>query len=374
MPAKRSSALCALIVFLSTLLTIEAALACLGVSRTINISKFNAALGTGAGGNIGLRNREVVLTFDDGPMPGATTRVLSALSRECTKATFFIVGQMARANPSTLQRVARAGHTIGHHTYTHANLRHGSLALAQKEIRGGIQATRAALGPYKRRSSKLFRYPYLANSASLDRIVRQNGMIPFSASITSHDWKGGSSATIVNRIMSQLAQRGRGVILMHDIHGRTASALPLLLRRLKKGGYRIVHIRSGGSGSPRGVALASLSKKARRPSTKRARVDRTTTSTNRETAPRRKFRLFSFRRTDSAYSPDRHSSKLRRKKAASLKRINAKRKPSRKAKTKKKDKQRRVFGFRLNPEFKAKLKKRRAERQKKRKKKRNKKS
>ena len=361
MPAKRSSALCALIVFLSTLLTIEAALACLGVSRTINISKFNAALGTGLGGNIGLRNREVVLTFDDGPMPGATTRVLAALSRECTKATFFIVGQMARANPSTLQRVARAGHTIGHHTYTHANLRNGSLARAQKEIQGGIQATRAALGPYKKRSSKLFRYPYLANSAGLDRIVRQNGMIPFSASITSHDWKGGSSATIVNRVMSKLAQRGRGVILLHDIHGRTASALPLLLKSLKKGGYKVVHIRSGGSGSPRGVALASLSKDERRrvKSRKRNRIDRTTTASNRKA--KRKFCLFGCHRTKRTGSQDKRVSNLKRKKNASRKRINAKRKSRTTAKQKKTLK-RKAFGFRLNPEVKAKIAKRRAAR------------
>ena len=91
---------------------IPTAHACLGVSRTITISKFNSAMGTGPGGHIGLRHKEVVLTFDDGPIPATTNKILSALARECTKATFFPVGHMARAYPSTLRNIAARGHTI----------------------------------------------------------------------------------------------------------------------------------------------------------------------------------------------------------------------------------------------------------------------
>ena len=124
----------------TSLVASSADAACLGVSRTIRVSSFNAALGTGAGGHIGLRDKEVVLTFDDDPMPSTTSRVLSALSRECTKATFFVVGRMAKANPKMLQKIARSGHTIAHHTYSHANLQGGSLTRAQREIQSGVRS------------------------------------------------------------------------------------------------------------------------------------------------------------------------------------------------------------------------------------------
>lgn len=222
--------------------------ACLGVSRTINVRSFAANMGTGGSGGIGLRPKEVVLTFDDGPKRSTTPRVLSALRAECTKATFFVVGRMARSNPKLLQKIARSGHTIAQHTHDHANLRNGSMANASRNIARGVADVRKALGPYRSRSSKLFRYPYLARSAALDKVLRRQGLLPFSAGVLSNDWKGGSGTAMVNRVMARLKRNGRGVILMHDIQNKTASALPLLLRRLKQGGYKVVHIRSGGSG------------------------------------------------------------------------------------------------------------------------------
>ena len=150
----------ALLIFV--MLGIEIAQACMGVSRTINIRSFKDHMGTGASGGIGLRRKEVVLTFDDGPVTSTTNRVLAALDRECLKATFFVVGRMARNNPKLLQKIARKGHTIGHHTDDHANLRNVSLASAHRNIDKGRRAVNAALGPYRSRSSKLFRYPYLA--------------------------------------------------------------------------------------------------------------------------------------------------------------------------------------------------------------------
>ena len=232
------------------LLGTQVAQACMGVSRTITVNSFKAHMGTGPSGGIGLRRGEVVLTFDDGPAGGRTDRILAALRKECVKATFFPVGTMARANPRLLQKVARAGHTIAHHTHSHANLTRLSSGAAGRQIDKGVRSVNAALGPYKRRSTKLFRYPYLARSAKLDRVLKSRGLLPFSAGIMSHDWKGGGSTAWVNRVMSQLARKGSGVILMHDIQGRTAAGLPILLRRLKAGGYRVVHVRGRGSAKP----------------------------------------------------------------------------------------------------------------------------
>lgn len=282
--------------------------ACLGVSRTINLHSFKTHLGVGPGGSIGLRDREVVLTFDDGPIPATTNRVLKALNKECTKATFFVVGRMASASPKTLQKIARAGHTIAHHTNSHANLKNRSLSSARQEITRGISATRRALGPYKSRSSKLFRYPYLARSAALDKILRRKGLLPFSAGIMSQDWKGGSANSVVMRVMSTLSRQRRGVILLHDIHSRTASALPILLKRLKRGGYKVVHIRSGGS---RGVAVASRSNKKIRSSsrTKRNKIRSTSRKRNAAKPKAKKFKLFARStkkksgKKSSAYSP-----------------------------------------------------------------------
>ena len=269
--------------------------ACLGVSRTINVRSFNAHMGTGPSGGIGLRHKEVVLTFDDGPLAGKTSRILAALSAQCTKATFFVVGRMARFNPRMLQKIARSGHTIAQHTQDHANLTQLSVASAQRNVDAGVASVRKALGGYSSHSTRLFRYPYLARSSALDAMLKRRGLLPFSASIMSQDWKPGSGAGMVNRVMNRLNRQGRGVILLHDIQSKTASALPQLLKRLKAGGYKVVHIRSGRG--PRGSSVKIARNK--KPSSSRALpglfaglasrkdIDRTTTGSVKRKATKR---------------------------------------------------------------------------------------
>lgn len=242
-------------IFAFTLLSTDIAQACLGVSRTVTARGFNANMGMGGSAGLGLRNKEVILTFDDGPKSSTTKRILRALSAECTKATFFVLGRMARSNPKLLQQIARSGHTIAQHTNDHPNLTRLSIAQAENEINRGIASVNLALGSQRRASTRLFRYPYLARSSRLDAMLKRKGLLPVSAGIDSNDWKSGSGAAMVNRVMAQLKRRGRGVILMHDIQNKTASALPSLLRRLKQGGYRVVHLR--GSGAPRTNVIAS---------------------------------------------------------------------------------------------------------------------
>ena len=217
---------------------------CLGTSRTIRVDANEARFYNGLERSLGLRDKEVILTFDDGPVPGKTTRILDALRDECARATFFMSGRMAKAYPTIAQRVLREGHTVAGHTFDHANLVKSSTASAASNIDRGNAAIKAATGMG---SVEFFRYPYLAKNARTDRIVARKGLIAFGANIDSKDYFKVAPAAVRERTMARLRRQGRGIILMHDIHTRTASMLPGLLDQLKAEGYRIVHMVPGRS-------------------------------------------------------------------------------------------------------------------------------
>ncbi|MEE7458056.1 hypothetical protein MPAR168_20165 [Methylorubrum populi] len=186
---------------------------------------------------------EVVLTFDDGPMPRRTPAVLNALRAECVKATFFVVGTMVAAYPDILRRTAAEGHTIATHTWSHAYLNRTSSEITQRDqINGGLLAARAVLGNANPSLSPFFRYPGLGNTRALDRYVGEQHLIPFSIDIDSEDWKRNTPAQVIDRVMGRLDALGRGIILLHDIQPRTVAILPELLRQLKANGYRVVHV------------------------------------------------------------------------------------------------------------------------------------
>jgi peptidoglycan-N-acetylglucosamine deacetylase len=216
----------------------------LGVSRTIRV---NVADGLRVGliqysETLNLRDKEVVLTFDDGPIGRNTQRVLDALSAECTKATFFVVGSMARANPEQLRSIYRTGHTVAAHSNRHPmNMNRMSLARAQAEVNAGFDAINEVLGS-SGRAAPFFRYPGLAHSTRMNNWLATRDIGIFSADIVGDDWRGISSNEILRRTMRRLNQRGRGIILLHDIQSRTATMLPALLRQLQENGYRVVHI------------------------------------------------------------------------------------------------------------------------------------
>ena len=107
-----------------------------------------------------LADKEVVLTFDDGPWPGNTPAVLKALADECTKGVFFAIGKHATYHPEILRQVAAAGHTVGAHTWSHANLNSKKMTdqLAKDEIEKGYSAVKLALGEAP---APFFRFPEL---------------------------------------------------------------------------------------------------------------------------------------------------------------------------------------------------------------------
>ncbi len=192
--------------------------------------------------DIRLAPKEVVLTFDDGPIAGKTDKVLAILAARGVKATFLMVGQMARAYPATARKVAAAGHSIGSHTQDHANLRGMSTDRAFADIEAGRQSIAAALGPSLNRPANFFRFPYLADTPALRRQLALHNIAVIDADIDSKDYFPSSPAQVEQRILAKLGKRGSGIILMHDIHPRTIAMLPGLLDALKARGYKVVHL------------------------------------------------------------------------------------------------------------------------------------
>ncbi|HEY0328061.1 MAG TPA: polysaccharide deacetylase family protein [Rhodopseudomonas sp.] len=190
-----------------------------------------------------LRDKEVVLTFDDGPWPVNTPSVLKTLADECTKAIFFPIGKHATYHPEILKAVAAAGHTIGAHTWSHANLNNKKLTEQQQkdEIEKGFSAVKWALGTAP---SPFFRFPALQHPPAMVSYLGSRNVAIFSCDLDSFDFKAGKPEKIIDTVMSKVDRLGKGIILMHDFQKHTAEALPTLLRRLKAGGYKVVQMKA----------------------------------------------------------------------------------------------------------------------------------
>jgi peptidoglycan/xylan/chitin deacetylase (PgdA/CDA1 family) len=213
----------------------------IGVARTIDIdTRGGPWFGAPHGNPDLLAPGEVVLTFDDGPLPDTTRPILWALAAECAKATFFVVGEMAATRPELVREMAIQGHTIGTHTWSHANLRALPADAAKAQIEAAFtQVEKAAGQPI----APFFRYPYLSSSHSAVGYLRSRDIAQFSVDIDSLDWRIHNAQSVVRQVMVKLETHGRGIILLHDIHPSTALAIPVLLARLKEKGFKIVHLR-----------------------------------------------------------------------------------------------------------------------------------
>ncbi|SEG63721.1 Peptidoglycan/xylan/chitin deacetylase, PgdA/CDA1 family [Methylobacterium sp. 190mf] len=216
----------------------------LGTSRILTVPVSYGPVGaTNYRRTLPLERGEVVLTFDDGPMPRRTSAVLDALRAECVKATFFVVGSMVAEFPDLLRRTAAEGHTIATHTWSHRYLNRVRDASAQHDqINAGLIAARAVLGDADPALSPFFRFPGLGTSRALDRYAADQNLIPFSNDVEGNDWRRVTPSQVMERVLAQLDQRGKGIILLHDIQPRTVAMLPELLRQLKARGYRVVHV------------------------------------------------------------------------------------------------------------------------------------
>ena len=222
----------------------------LGTSRTLAVGGTALAIGSKTyPRTLALADHEVVLTFDDGPNGATTPRVLDALARECVQATFFTIGRNAQAAPKIVQRALAAGHTLGHHTFSHParTLRRMSLADAEADIERGFAADdRAAYGAYGGSPRvPFFRFPGFADTPLLDAWLAARGIAIFGTDLWASDWLPLSAEAERHLILHRLDETGGGILLMHDTKASTAAMLPQLLRDLKAGGYRIVHLVPG---------------------------------------------------------------------------------------------------------------------------------
>ena len=218
----------------------------LGVSRTVEIDTTG---GPGFGmehykAHDFLQMKEVVLTFDDGPQKIHTEHVLAALSEHCTKATFFSIGKMALGYPEIIRKVSAEGHTVGTHTWSHADLRKkvtGKAAI--DEIERGISAVRRATGVA---IAPFFRFPFLQDSPETLAHLQGRNIAMFSTDVDSFDFKFRSPEQTVKSVIDKLEKKGKGIVLMHDVQPVTGKAIPMLLAELKAKGYKVVHLKPKG--------------------------------------------------------------------------------------------------------------------------------
>lgn len=213
----------------------------IGLSRIVEV---DAAGGPSFGRTVSghhdfLDKGEIVLTFDDGPLKTHTRTILKALAEHCTKATFFMVGRMVVSDPAMVREVSAAGHTVGAHTWSHARLPSLSKDKMEEEIELSFSALSQAL---EGDVAPFFRFPYLSFNKTSTDYLKQRNIANFTIDIDSRDFRTKDAATVERTVLAQLADRGKGIILFHDIQPSTAKALSGLLTKLKERGFKVVHV------------------------------------------------------------------------------------------------------------------------------------
>ena len=190
-----------------------------------------------------LRDHEVVLTFDDGPWGPNTPLVLKALADQCLKATFFPIGKHATYYPEVLKQVVAAGHTVGSHTWSHADLeaviKKSGPDAAKEEIEKGASAVHMMAGAP---IAPFFRFPDLRHPPEMLAYLAERNIASFSTDIDSWDFKIKKPEELIKSLMGKLQKQGKAIILMHDFQKVTTIALPQILGQLQKNGFKVVHM------------------------------------------------------------------------------------------------------------------------------------
>jgi peptidoglycan/xylan/chitin deacetylase (PgdA/CDA1 family) len=191
-----------------------------------------------------LADHEVVLTFDDGPSPPTTSRVLAALASQCVRATFFVIGRSASEHPELMRRIAAEGHGIGHHSWGHPSLARIPPAQAIEQINRGIAADELALHGVATTtpSTPFFRFPGFESTPATLSLLQARGIVVFGADLWASDWDPMTPKQELQLITDRLEHAHKGIILFHDSKVRTAAMLPAFLRFLRDHHYRVVHV------------------------------------------------------------------------------------------------------------------------------------
>ncbi|MEZ5938361.1 MAG: polysaccharide deacetylase family protein [Hyphomonadaceae bacterium] len=216
----------------------------IGVSRTITLSVGDPAL------HSLLHDHEVVLTFDDGPAETTTRKVLAALREQCVAATFFLEGENVLQHPDIVRDIALAGHSLGGHSQHHKPYVNMTPNAARSDVERSIASINKALAGSPATSGikvGLFRFPFVASTKKLEKMVADLGLVSIPVDADGHDWEIQSPESVVDHVFTMLANtNNRGIVLLHDPFESAPEATSLLLKRLRAGGYRIVAIRAKG--------------------------------------------------------------------------------------------------------------------------------
>jgi peptidoglycan/xylan/chitin deacetylase (PgdA/CDA1 family) len=215
----------------------------LGTSRVLKVNETTAGFGRPFPA-LPLAAKEIVVTFDDGPMAGSTPQILDILGRECIRATFFMIGNRAQANPQLVVRARDGGHTLGSHSFSHKNLDTLSPDVAMADIRRGYEAVEAAaFGAGKSEEhARLFRFPSYKSTPELTSFVRSHRGIIAGWDLSSEDWRGQAPEVTMERVRRLLDRRDRGVLSLHDNQKNTVALLPMVVAELRNRGMRVVHL------------------------------------------------------------------------------------------------------------------------------------
>jgi peptidoglycan/xylan/chitin deacetylase (PgdA/CDA1 family) len=193
---------------------------------------------------LGHGSRQLALTFDDGPNDPHTLRLLEVLAKHNVKATFFLVGRYVKRRPDIARELARAGHVIGNHTFTHPNLIFVSGLQTRKELQDCELALSDAVGEH----SRFFRPPFGGRRPDTLRIVRELGLEPVMWTVAGRDWRGKPAEYVERRVSRGI--RGGEVILLHDgghkafgtDRSQTVIATDRLISRYKSEGSEFVTV------------------------------------------------------------------------------------------------------------------------------------
>lgn len=189
-------------------------------------------------------SKQLALTYDDGPNDPHTMRLLDVLAKHGVHATFFLIGRYAQQRPDIVREVARAGHVIGNHTFTHPLLTFQSAQKIERQLKECTLAIRDAVGEH----SNLFRPPFGGRRPAVLRLARKMRLEPIMWNVTGYDWNAESADDIERKVVRRV--RGGDVILLHDgghrefgaDRSRTVEASDRLISRYKAEGYEFVTV------------------------------------------------------------------------------------------------------------------------------------
>ena len=174
--------------------------------------------------------KKIHLTFDDGPHPYNTPRILDTLKKYKIKATFFVLGERVKANGGLLKRMVAEGHRVGNHTFSHKQL----TALADRDVIHEITATEQAILQYVK-SDFILRPPYGSRNSRVNKIAESLGYHTVLWDVDSEDWKRKPDGWIEYGV-NQINRRRESLVLMHDIHSTTAAGLSAFIEKIRSAG------------------------------------------------------------------------------------------------------------------------------------------